>query len=173
MRLGAGSGLSCCGNIGCVRCDLISINRSKIVNLSLIWTSSFRYSNNWESNSCNFSCIAIWERNVCNSLIRSDSSSISSGMLIDGGIASAIGGSSINSFSVSSSSRAEIISLFLRLLIPSARSKPTANNTNNKIIPNCTASGCSCNICGAHLPSTRLVPRGHCLSVMNSSGFWN
>ena len=111
--------------------------------------------------------------NVCNNLINSDSSSTSFGSLIVDGSASGIGGVLINSSSVSNSNCDETISLRIRFLMLTANSNPTANNTNNKMTANCIVSGCSCNVCGAHLPSTKLIPSGHCLSVMKSSGFWN
>ena len=106
-------------------------------------------------------------------MVSSDSFSTNSGSLIDGSSASGIDGGLINSSFVSSSNGDETISLRRRLLMLTANINPIANNVNNKMTANCITSGCSCNVCGVHLPSTKLVPSGHCLSVMKSSGFWN
>ena len=93
--------------------------------------------------------------------------------MIDGGVATDIDGGLISLSFVSNCNCDEIISLRRRFLMLTANSNPIANNTNNKMTANCTVSGCSCNVCDVHLPSTKLVPIGHCLSVMKSSGFWN
>ena len=42
-----------------------------------------------------------------------------------------------------------------------------ANNIKNKMATNCITGGCSCNVCETHFPSIKLVPVGHCFSVMN------
>ena len=90
--------------------------------------------------------------------------------MTDGSGSVITGGLTISS--VSSSNSEAIIFLALRLFISIANTKPIANKTRSKITANCIANGCSCNVCGVLFPSIRLVPTGHWVSVMKSSGFW-